>query len=363
MKNHFVLLFFLGLFLWSCEESNQTPELGIPEAVAADSIVLSFVFVGCNRINDDSKSTANVPVLQKIYKEVAALPRKPEYFFFLGDLVEGKHLVKLDSELAAWVGLYQDPKFSKIDDPDIELVAIPGNHEMLQNGPKLDGRKVEYPLAGTTEVWMKHMARYMPAERVHCYQNNDTLNNQMTFAFEAGNVAFIVLNTDTYNAPKAGQTYGREGLIPMDWVNAQIKKYKAKAGIDHIFVLGHKPCYDTNGKLDPYHGGLPEGKTLFGSMQQDSVVALLCAHNHVYDRQQPGPNGNGTYQIIAGNGGSSNSQVKDLVFGYSIINIMHSGKIQLISKGVAHANGDAFKTTLDSTFLTWEKNVVPFAAW
>ena len=88
---------------------------------------------------------------------------------------------------------------------------------------------------------------------------------------------------------------------------------------------------------------------------------MLSAHVHDYQRMQPG--GKGTYQIIAGNGGSKGEAT---FFGYSVINIMKSGEIQLISMGIDKqdpyyvAPKDPF-TIRDETKLTWSKNANPYS--
>ena len=63
-----------------------------------DTVVYSFSFLGCNRIDwddvvDSIPSTANKGVLERIFKEMMLEERQPELFFFLGDLVlERSHL-------------------------------------------------------------------------------------------------------------------------------------------------------------------------------------------------------------------------------------------------------------------------------
>lgn len=334
-----------------------------------DSVIFSFVFVGCNRVDKSEQnnpsatdvSTANLPVLKKIYNEITSIQRKPDLFFFLGDLVLGEtDTTELDIQLEAWVKLFKDTSFSKISESDIELVAVPGNHEMLY---KKTHKKIkdhdEWPLKGATEIWMKHMHQYLPEDRERI-TGSDSIIEQMTFSFVRQNAGFIVMNTDTYNEPTETDPYGIEGIIPTGWILNKIKEYRDNPDIEHIFILGHKPYYSYD-KPSTGHDGLPEGPVLWPELNKFHVIAMLSAHVHNYLRMQPGDEG--TYQIIAGNGGS---QGPAEFFGYSIINIMKSGDVQLISKGFD--KGDPYytlpdnelSTVRDETILTRTKNFNPY---
>ena len=52
-----------------------------------------------------------------------------------------------------------------------------------------------------------------PADRDFIVGNENKLYNDMTFSFVRKNVAFIVMNTDTYNPPTPEYPHGREGKI------------------------------------------------------------------------------------------------------------------------------------------------------
>ncbi|WP_378174790.1 hypothetical protein [Aquimarina sp. SS2-1] len=88
---------------------------------------------------------------------------------------------------------------------------------------------------------------------------------------------------------------------------------------------------------------------------------MLSAHVHDYQRMQP--NGEGTYQIIAGNGGSDGPAA---FFGYSTINIMSNGEVQFISRGFDKGSPyyqdvpENVMKVQDSTTLTWSKNHNPY---
>lgn len=358
-------------FLNSCSNNEPVePEVLEEEQTEEDPILFSFTFLGCNRVDRHQEydttatnaSTANLAVLKRVFKEISDLERKPELFFFLGDMVLAESTTeKLNSQLDEWVKLYDNSDFSLMSDSDIEMVAVPGNHEMLYWAEYPNQTADEWPLKGSTELWMKYMSSYMPSDRDHV-TGTDSLNNRMTFSFVRHNVGFVLMNTDTYNAPTSEAPYGLEGQIPTQWVIDKVEEYQKNSKIDHVFVLGHKPYY-VDGQPDTGHRGLPAGPVLWPKLENAQVVAMLSAHLHDYQRVQPGDEG--TYQVIAGNGGSKGEAT---FFGYSTINILRSGEVQLISKGFD--KGDPYwtiepdsKTTVrDSTILTWTKNGNPYVA-
>lgn len=337
-------------------------------AVEADSVLLSFAFVGCNRVErqqlaDTSAtdgSSANLSALKRIFDDLSKQQQKPSLLFFLGDLVCAESTTEvLNSQLAAWCKLYNNTAFSNISRSGIELVAVPGNHEMLfYQKPKVNGHD-EWPLNGSTDIWMKHMAPFLPTDR-KVVTGPDSAVNRMTFSFTRKNVAFVVMNTDTYNPPTKTYPRGIEGQVPTAWILKEIARYRANPAIQRIFVLGHKPYY-VSGQPETGHDGLPEGPTLWPAFNTNTVAAMLSAHVHDYQRMQPG--NMGTYQIVAGNGGSLGQAP---FFGYSTIHILRSGKIKLVSRGfdvgpTYYVNPPSVPFVVkDSTTLSWTKNANPY---
>lgn len=345
MKYSLIIASAFALFFISCtdtssdtkEESNDS-KLVVEEK---DSIVTSFVFVGCNRLwwKDVQKETssANVNVLKNIFTHVAHSDTKTDYFFFLGDIVNGEATNEiLESQLDYWNKDYNNGVFSDFASTGIKMIPVPGNHEMLNQN--------ETPLEGTTDTWLKYMGKYMPADR-------DSIPNspvdRMTYGFTHGNIGFIVLNTDTYNTIDG---VGLESQFPYDWVKNQVAKYKADPAIDHVFVMGHRPFYTnclnygdelvcTEGEphacvRNTTHSGIgtPEKSSpVWNAFEQNNVISMLSAHVHQYQRLQP--NGK-TYQLIAGNGGSPlDKRTPPAFFGYTRINVWKSGRVEMISEG------------------------------
>lgn len=340
MKNSLLFAALVALLFTSCESTPEPSENETDVVIDADEdvIVNSFVFVGCNRLwwKDVNKtsSSANSNVLKNIFKHVESSSIKTDYFFFLGDIVNGEaDTATLNQQLSDWNKEYNAGKFSDFKSTGIKMIAVPGNHEMLD--------QQEQSLSGTTDIWMKYMAQYMPANRDNVPNSPD---DRMTYGFTDRNIGFVVLNTDTYNTDK------KESVIPYDWVKKQVAKYKNDPAIEHIFVMGHRPfytnCLDYGDTLtcpednahecirNTTHSGVryPEkSNSVWQSFEDNNVISMLSAHVHQYQRLQPNQK---TYQLVAGNGGSPlHHKTPPKFFGYTRINIYASGRVEMISEG------------------------------
>jgi hypothetical protein len=300
--------------------------------IANDSVLLSFAFVGCNRIDRKDKhdhntnsSTANIPQLRQTFNEVAQLQPKPDFFFFLGDLVLGLNddPKVLGGELQAWLNQLQDPHFSKFPQAGIPLVAMPGNHEML-----FKADEGELPWRGAIDTWQKVMSGLVPNAKLNRVSGPDSLWQRQTYSFRHLNSHFIVLNTDTWNEDSL------IGTFPIDWVEADLMQARADSNVEHIFVLSHKPVVVNPKKEadDTVNDSL--GSALWKLLEKYEVEAMLSAHSHQYQRLQP--NQGKTQQVIAGNGGSkyNGSLPADEQFmGFCRVLVMKSGRVQLQSYG------------------------------
>lgn len=364
-KTLFIALLF---FIFSELGCNTKASTSTDNSEQKDSIIYSFAFIGCNRVDGNDlenpeatdASTANLYVLKRIFKELSSKNRKPDGLFLLGDLVYGnKGLDGLQKQLNAWKKIYYDTSASKISTSGIEVVAIPGNHEMLYAADYGVKGHDEWPMKDAENVWVNEMSDFIPEDRT-CVSGADSLSNRSTFSFIRENIGFIIMNTDTYNPPTEKNPHGIEGYIPTDWIISKVEEYKKDPNIDHIFVLGHKPYY-IFGFPFKGHFGLPDGAKLWSCFRKNKVIAMLSSHFHDYQRMQP--HYEGTYQIIAANGGSSGFAA---FFGYTQINVMRNGDIQLYSNGFDKGSPyykavDENPTIIrDHTILTWEHNKNPY---
>jgi hypothetical protein len=296
--------------------------------VQAQTLDYSFVTVGCNRVdNADSTankpSTANVYQLNRLFSEVAALNPLPDYLFFTGDLVIGYSIdtIELAEELRGWIALY---KASPLYGTSTVLVAIPGNHETQnQAAGKLS-------FAAAERTFVREMADYIignngPVATGLVPGTDSLITNQseLTYSFDHKGSHFVMLDTDPV---------GRDSRVPNYWINQDISAARAN-GAKHIFAFGHKPAYPS--VLTPTDGlvaYLYQRNVFWNIMESNQCEAMFAAHNHLWEKQQP--NAGKTWQIIAGNGGSSlQAGTLNPYFGYTLVNVYTNGQVTAASYG------------------------------
>ncbi len=372
-----IILFFSVLIVFlSCNNKRSSGKKETDVLVTTgssfidpDSVLFSFVFMGCNRVDlkdtgnsNTNASTANVPELQRTFNEIAALNPKPVFYFFLGDEVLGlnKDTTVLSTQLQAWRNQYEDASFSSLPNSGIQLVAIPGNHEMLY-----EKHHAENPSKHALQAFVNQLGAYMPSGvTINRVGGADSLDNLMTYSFTYNNTHFILINTDTYDKS------GKIGMAPASWIAADIVTARKDTSVKHIFLLGHKPALVNQ----PLY--MPDGEstmdvsvvqTIWPVMDSNQVEAMLSAHSHQYDRIQP--DSSMSYQIIAGNGGSiyehkAENDPSRQFYGYTIVYVMKNGQVMLQSMGrsVPYKNylesiPASLPTTIrDTVNITWGTN-------
>jgi hypothetical protein len=175
---------------------------------------------------------------------------------------------------------------------------------------------------------MQQMSAFMPTQPLRHVGGADSLFQLQTYSFDFQNTHFIVLNTDTWNDS------ADFGQFPVAWVTADIAAARAKAATEHIFLLSHKPAYvDHDHASDNVMDTMLRAQ-LWPAMISNRAEALLSAHSHQYYRTQP--NGQPSFQVVAGNGGSP--YLKDLptqnqFMGFSVVYVMKNGDLLLQSWG------------------------------
>src|SRR5476649_2881708 len=163
--------------------------------VDPNSVAYSFAVIGCNRVAAPESlgvvSTANVQELNRTFADIAALPTKPNFLFFAGDLVFGytNDSTALDRELKGWIALYQA---SPLATSGVELITLPGNHETDNLA------KVAYGPGERT--WLRDMTQYIsrggngPAAGGADALASD--QSKLTYSFDFKDAHFLTLNTD-----------------------------------------------------------------------------------------------------------------------------------------------------------------------
>lgn len=310
--------------------------LFVSAAGAEEKSVYRFVYVGCNRVGFEvdiakNPSTANVQQLKNTFREVARMDPRPTHFFLVGDLILGyTSWLNTVDQLKAWRSLYQKSPLAR---SGITLVPIMGNHEALLSHQDPTSKEwTDYPNPPAVKAWkyvMKPLLRWKdgPAKEAPNLDQVMLDESDLSFSVVDGKVMFICLNTDTFVDNVI------TGDIPLHWLESKLKQGQESPEIEHIFVLGHKTLVMPD--LPAWIVREEEREPAIELLTRHSKVrAFLTAHYHLWDyRLMPG----GVPQIIAGNGGSplKGSFLEPGVgyFGYTVVDIMESGKIVVESWG------------------------------
>lgn len=360
----------------SCRES--TPASGGAAAKIEDEVEFSFVVVGCNQVGWPASregrlligsSTANEPQLEQTLRDVAALPRRPEYFFLVGDLVRNETSGEvLAGQLEAWQRLWSA---SPLAASAVRLVPIPGNHELNRAVQSSAENWYEVPDPDAAAVWRTwvdsrggpHPTDTGPTVASHGADLLVGSGGSLSWWFDAedargGSIRFVVLDTDSRSTamppdeclqepPDAVEFEGRRvpgtrglmvpGWTPVSWLDETLEASETSS---RIFVLGHKPIlwpedadpasFDSDGNGSIFNCG---EHRLAASMcellgERESIVAYLCAHRH---RWSYATIAGGVRQLIAGNGGSLLDEGVPQEFGFTVIELWRSGRVTATS--------------------------------
>lgn len=363
-KHLFLGIFSLLFLVAACGDS--TPEEQIDddtsESIDSTGVKYSFIVIGCNRISwsDDkaawksspyyNEAHTNLNQLNATFDDVLALENQPDFFFFVGDLVlaENKDTNVLVDQLTAWKQLYHDHSISQ---SNISMVAIPGNHEFLYSeAPTYN----EVPNPYAHDIWLRLMNDFIIGSNGPVAGGPDSLTyneSQLTYSVDHKGDHFILMNTDTYPEP---------GKVPVNWITNDISSFRSGNPDGHIFLMGHKPAYDATGMArgstsDP---GLAwdtnQVHMLWDSMNHHRCEAMLSAHEHLFWAGIP--NNSHSWQVIAGNGGTTLDSGD--FFGFTEVQVMHDGTVKAISHGRPVPTPDygalTGTTTIRNTYdLTW----------
>lgn len=303
--------------------------LAAPQPARADSLAISFAFFGCNRIEkkdwEDTRqanpSSANVPQLERTFRDLAEMKPVPSLVFAGGDLVmnyvdDGGEV--LTEQLKGWQKLFwESPLAGKTT-----LIPFPGNHEVNK---KVGDLKLPNPL--TAAVWnrwfaqsgFKQMASNGPAGE----------QSRLNYSFDVHHVHFVVLNTDTTTSDS------KVGWIPAEWACSDIEKAQRNPSVKAIFVTGHRNLVDgKSSKGDAPIAAEPAAKLLQAIQANTKVRAYVCAHVHAWDVVNLGGPSK-AWQVIAGNGGSKLEEdwhpEGGTFFGFAVFDVYDSGKVVLHS--------------------------------
>jgi hypothetical protein len=334
----------------SCSNSSA------PNGPDPNAVAFSFAVFGCNRVAAadtlGNPSTANVPQLNQSFADIAALSPRPKFLFFVGDEVLGyaADTNLLAKQLTAWRALYEA---SPLATAGVELVAIPGNHE-VEGANHLANAALE-------RTWLRVMAPYVSrggnGPAAGGPDNLQTDQSHLSYSFDFQDAHFLALDSDPT---------GKDFHVPASWVQSDVAAAKSR-GVKHIFAFAHKPAY-------PYPTVATDGlsqdtasrNAFWAALQSGQAEAMFSAHNHVFYRSQP-TNGK-TWMVIAGGGGSSLEPTIDpsipttgAYFGFTLVSVTNSGRViartygrPVPAGGYTSSTGVTPATLRDSTEITWK---------
>jgi hypothetical protein len=287
----------------------------------------TFVVAGDNRIAPEDSvgdpSTTNTYQLKRMFEEIAQLKPLPKFLFFNGDLILGYtdgDTVRFERELREWLNIY---KASSLAKTSVQLVAIPGNHEVCE---KVGSGKLS--MAINEKIFARMMKDYIMNDNgphaTGLIPNTDSLmsdESKMTYSFDYGGDHFVIFNTDPVL---------RESRVPYHWLGKDLNSAR-KDGARHIFAFGHKPAYASH-----YEGevGLDEHisnrDSLWACLEKYNCDALFGSHFHLWDTVQP--HKGKTWEIVVGNAGAPiGPDWTPCYFGFTVVKVY--SKVDITSMG------------------------------
>ena len=366
---------FAGLA--GCDRGPDAAESSDRDGRDREEVVFSFVVVGCNQVGWPASregrllvgtSTANEPQLVQTFRDVAALPRAPELFLFVGDLVRNETSGEvLAAQLQAWQRLWDD---SPLANGTTRLLPIPGNHELLRAVQFSEEGWYEVPDPTAVEAWhgwIEARDGTPSAAAIGARESQRDLLSRSRASFsnsfdartiDGASIRFVVLDTDSRSSlePEDGclqpptaavefrgksveGTRGQmvPGWTPVQWLESALEQ---RDSAETVFVLGHKPIvwpesadpntFDSNGVASLYNCGEHRLAAAMCEVlgRSPEVVAYLCAHRHRWSYAEIH---GGVRQLIAGNGGSLLDTDAAKSFGFTLVEIRRNGEIAATS--------------------------------
>ncbi len=318
-----------------------------------DGLKLRFAALGDTQMGTDwlgmqatNPSSTNIPQFRQTIIDINSTSPASQIIFLTGDIVlnfANDNGETLKGQLNAWQDVYSTlPVTNKI-----RLLPIPGNHESDFEDVSANAQA---PNPGAINEWLAWFVQNgydfdAGNGPTPSGANPDSLvrdESKLTYSFNMGDIHFIVINTDTLTT-KTDATTGLvlTGWIPVNWIEEDIKKAQLNPSISTIIPVGHRPveipAYATEDAGIINTTEFPLASRLSRVMSENSKVKLyLVSHCHSWDATKLN-NGEGVWQLIAGNGGAPLEQgwnpTGGVYFGYSIIDIFESGKIVVHNYG------------------------------
>ncbi len=287
----------------------------------------TFVVMGDDRVAPSDTvgdpSTINLYHFKRILSEIAQLNPLPKYLFIDGDLVmgyTGNDTVKYAHELREWIKVYNS---SPLASSGVELVAIPGNREIVD---KIEGKKI--PSAVNERVFVREMKEYIHGDNgphiTGLIPGTDSLitdQSRLSYSYDFGGDHFVILSTDAV---------GRESCVAWHWLKKDLAEAREN-DTRHIFIFGHKPPFSSIYKGE---AGLDERKSdrdsMWAAIEKYKCDIYFSSHVHLWDTVRP--HINKTWEIICGNAGAPMVKAwQPSYYGFTIVHVY--SKVDITSMG------------------------------
>lgn len=248
----------------------------------------SFAILGDTRGDGTTTTTGVSPYLNTIAQKIAQLD--PDLVLMAGDLINGPDIPPLSPLTYAEQYTNWRTAMFPITASNIALYSVRGNHDNDHHIPEL--KQDYYDAVGA----------FMPTNGPNHGPTND--QRGFTWSFVHSNATFCALDQYFYYDQTSESGYHS---IDQSWLNQQLQA----ANTPYTIVMAHEPVFMTTGRPGDEHffGTSADAQArlsnFWGSLGANGALLYLCGHVHalgvglIHDDQ-----GNGIYQLTAGNGGA-----------------------------------------------------------
>jgi hypothetical protein len=258
------------------------------QAQNANDQVWKFVVFGDTVDPDTSTSTGINPFLSDLSTKIAS--DGPDLVINVGDLVSGMVTypnstvhTDFDAQFINWKNAVK-PIYDFNASSGIPIYITRGNHE------------VEFGAVNATLIdsYVRNIGSLMP-------QNGPSGEIGFTYSIQHKGAEFI--SVDQY----LGQNISAMGTVNQPWLDQRL----AADTSEFTFVWGHTPAYSNIDEAPSMNMNPVERDAFWSSLNGNNVTAYFCGHVHNYARG----NGNGTWEVVVGEGGATPLIINSSFFG------------------------------------------------
>lgn len=332
---------------------------------ATDSAtVFKFVTVGDSRAEPHERNNSaqdeiwlqSTAVWSRMSHEIEQ--QKPQALVFNGDMIYGygADVAGLDKQYAFWRGMV-----AGLMERGTYVLPVPGNHEVQDKLPTLDGGAIRKATLMRENVWRTNMGDLilnqplwgkltgLPATAwrvqhapVIGTDGITTSQQQLSYSFDAGAIHIAVVNTDPV---------GFDASAPVQWLKKDLSDAQTR-GAKQFFVFGHKMAFTyhplvKNSLRPDGFDERPDVRAAFWAVIEQYGATYFCGHQHVYHASQPTrASGGKAWQVIVGTAGSPfsvkatpNGNPNDRMYAWAEVSVRRNGTVSMLVRGFDESLG------------------------